>query len=73
MTILSKHCLISLQYLWQCKRDLQQLFIYSQAIIVWVCQFLIQKICSVLGSFFQMGNNITGDSNRGGGGLNIGV
>ena len=64
---LSKHCLITLLYLWLCKQNLQQLFVYSLAIIVWVYKFLTQRICSVLGSFFRTGNNITGGSNRGGG------
>jgi len=78
MAILSKYCLITLLYLWLCKQDLQQLFTYSLTIIVWVYKFLTQRLCPVLRSFFQMGNNITGGSNRGGGwgavgGLNIGV
>ena len=70
MVILSKHCLIILRYLWLCKQNLQQLFIYSLyiAIIVWTCTFLTQRICPVLGSFFWTGNNnTTGGSNRGGG------
>ena len=36
----------------------------SLAITEWVYTFLIPKICPVLGSFFRVGNNITGGSNE---------
>jgi len=78
MAIFSKHCLITLVHLWLCKQNLQQLFTYSVAIIVWAYKFPTQRICPVLGSFFRTGNDITVGSNRGGGwgavgGLNVGV
>ena len=78
MAILRNHGVIPSQCLQLCKQNLHQLFIYLLAITVWVYTFLIPKICSVLGSFFRVGNNITGGSNRVGGwgvvgGLNIAV
>ena len=76
MAILSNHCVITSQCLQLCKQNLHQLFTCLLAITEWVYTFLIPKICPVLGSFFQAGNNITGSSNRVGGwgvvdGLNI--
>ena len=71
MAILRNHCVVTSQCLQLCKQNLYQLFICSLAITEWVYTFLIPKICPVLSSFFRAGNNITGDSNRVGGGLNI--
>jgi len=60
------------------KWKLQQVLVYSLAIIVSVNNFQTPKIQAVLSSFFRGGNAIAGGSNRGGGwgeegGLNIGV
>ena len=60
------------------KRKLQQVVVYSLAIIVWVNNFQTPKIQAVLSSFSRDGNDIVGGSNRGGGwgeegGLNVGV
>ena len=54
------------------KWKLQQVVVYSLAIIVWVNNFQTPKIEAVLSSFFRDGNDIAGGSNRGGG-LNIGA
>ena len=67
MAILRNHCVITSQCLQLCKQNLHQLFICSLAITEWVYTFLIPKICPVLSSFFQAGNNITDGSNRVGG------
>ena len=66
MVILSNHCVITSQCLQLCKQNLYQLFTYLLAITEWVYKFLIPKICPVFGSFFRVGNNTTGGSNRGG-------
>ena len=72
MAILRNHCVITSQCLQLCKQNLHQLFIYLLAITEWVYTFLIPKICPVLGSFFRADNNITGGSNRvGGGGMGL--
>ena len=60
------------------KWKLQQVLVYSLAIIVWVNNFQAPKILAVLSSFFRDGNDIAGGNNRSGGwgeegGLNIGV
>ena len=61
------------------KWNLQQVFVYSLAIIVWVNNFQTPKIQAVLSSFFHEGNDIARGGNRGGGGggvegeLNIGA
>ena len=49
------------------KWKLQQVVVYSLAIIVWVNNFQTPKIQAVLSSFFRDGNDIAGGSNRGGG------
>ena len=49
------------------KWKLQQVLVYSLAIIVWVKNFQTPKIQAVLSSFFRDGNDIAGGSNRGGG------
>ena len=46
---------------------LQQVLVYSSAIIVWVNNFQPPEIQAVLSSFFCDGNDIAGGSNRGGG------
>ena len=68
MAILSNHCVITSQCLQLCKQNLHQVCIYLLAITEWVYTFLIPKISPVLGSFSRAGNNITGGSNRVGGG-----
>ena len=55
------------------KWKLQQVLVYSLAIIVWVNNFQAPEIQAVLIGFFCNGNDIADGSNRGGGGLNIGV
>ena len=45
---------------------LQQVVVYSLAIIVWVNNFHTPKIQAVLSSIFRDGNDIAGGSNRGG-------
>ena len=53
------------------KWKLQQVLVYSLAIIVWVNNFQTPEIQAVLSSFFRDSNDIAGGSNRGGGwGLN---
>ena len=59
-------------------KKLQQVVVYSLAIIVCVNNFQALEIQAVLNIFLRDGNDIAGDSNRGGrwgeaGGLNIGV
>ena len=49
------------------KWKLQQVLVYSLAIIVWVNNFQTPEIQAVLSSFFRDGNDIAGGSNRGGG------
>ena len=49
------------------KWKLQQVVIYSLAIIVWVNNFQTPKIQAVLSSFFRDVNDIVRGSNRGGG------
>jgi len=49
------------------KWKLQQVVLYSLAVIVWVINFQTPKIQAVLSSFFHDGNDIAGCSNRGGG------
>jgi len=46
---------------------LQQVVVYSLAIIVWVNNFQATEIQAALSSFFRDGNDIAGGSNRGGG------
>jgi len=46
---------------------LQQVLVYSLAIIVWVNNFQTPEIQTVLSSFFHDGNDIAGGNNRGGG------
>ena len=68
MAILSNHCLVcNFPVPTAVQKNLHQLFIYLLAITVWVYNFLVPKICPVLGNFFRVGNNITGGRNRGGG------
>ena len=45
---------------------LQQVLVYSLAIIVWVNNFQTPEIQTVLSSFFRDGNDNAGGSNRGG-------
>ena len=49
------------------KWKLQQVVVYSLAIIVWVNNFQTPKIQAVLSSFFRDSNDSAGGSNRGGG------
>ena len=49
------------------KLKLQQVLVYSLAIIVWVNNFQTPEIQAVLSSFFRDGNDIAGGSNMGGG------
>ena len=49
------------------KWKLQQVLVYSLAIIVWVNNFQAPEIQAVLSGFFCNGNDIAGGSNRGGG------
>jgi len=49
------------------KWKLQQVLVYSLAIIVWLNNFQTPEIQAVLSSFFRDGNDIAGGSNRGGG------
>ena len=49
------------------KWNLQQVLVYSLAIIVWVNNFQTPKIQVVLSSFFHEGNDIARGSNRGSG------
>ena len=49
------------------KWKLQQVLVYSLAIIVWVNNFQTPEIQAVLSSFFCDDNDIAGGSNRGGG------
>ena len=46
---------------------LQQVVVYSLAIIVWVNNFQALEIQAVLSSFFRDGNDFASGSNRGGG------
>ena len=57
---------------------MQQVLVYSLAIIAWVNNFQTPELQAVLSSFFRDSNDIAGGSNRGGGwgvedGFNIGV
>ena len=49
------------------KRKLQQVLVYSLAIIVWVNNFQAFEIQAALSNFFHGGNDIARGSNRGGG------
>jgi len=49
------------------KMNLQQVLVYSLAIILWVNNFQIPEIQAVLSSFFCEGNDITCGSDGGGG------
>ena len=50
---------------------LQQVVVYSLAILVWVNNFQTPKIQAALSSFFRDGNDIAGGSNRGGGWVGV--
>ena len=49
------------------KWKLQQVLVYSLAIIVWENNFQTPEIQAVLSSFFRDGNDIGGGRSRGGG------
>ena len=67
MAISSIDCIIASWWIMLKKRKLQQVLVYSLAIIVWVNNFQTPEIQAVLCSFFRDGNDIAGGSNRGGG------
>ena len=78
MAISSIDCIIASWWIMLKNWKLQQVLVYSLAIIVWVNNFQTPEIQAVLCSFSCDGNDIAGGSNRGGGcgvegGLNIGV
>ena len=60
-------CIIASWWIMLNKWTLQQLLVYSLAIIVWVNNFQTPKIQAVLSSFFCDGNDIAGGNNRCGG------
>ena len=67
MVISSNNCIIAFWWIVLKKLKLQQVLVYSLAIIVWVNNFQTPEIQAVLSSFFRDGNDIAGGSNRGGG------
>jgi len=67
MAILSNNCIIASWHIVLKKQNLQQLFVYSLSIIVWVNNFKTPKIQAVLSSLFREDNDIARGSNRGGG------
>ena len=67
MVISSNNCIIASWWIIVKKWKLQQVLVYSLAIIVWVNNFQTPEIQADLSRFFCDGNDIAGGSNRGGG------
>jgi len=67
MAISSINYIIAPWWIMLKKWKLQEVLVYSLAIIVWVNNFQTPKIQAVLSIFFRNGNDIAGGSNRGGG------
>jgi len=63
----SIYCIVASWWIMLKKWKLQQVLVYSLAIILWVNNFQTTEIQVVLSSFFRDGNDIAGGSNRGGG------
>ena len=60
MAISSINCIMAPWWIMLKKRKLQQVLVYSLAIIVWVNNFQTPEIQAVLSSFFRDGNDIAG-------------
>ena len=65
--ISSINCIIASCWIVLKDLKLQQVLVYSLALIVWVNNFQTPKIQAVLSNFFRDSNDIAGGSNRGGG------
>ena len=67
MAISSVDCIIAIWWIMLKNWKLQQVIVYSLAIIVWVNNFQTPEIQAVVSSFFRYRIDIAGGSNRGGG------